>query len=1422
MAIVATDQITLIDITDTRSVQVFLAHNHPVYQVYKPGENVFKPNWEEDSLKIVPSVYVSGILEDQIQNLVSVEWFIDGKLLKTTEETRVEKNSLEIKKNLLDKKDFIRVTIKIVYYDTSSGVFLNGVQSMEFVKVEKGEDGRPGAVAVLEPLDGLVFRGETDRKRIRASIMIDGDVKHNPSLVKWYYAEPDVDEDHKWYDEEGGEGWALISSKNNLFGAISGYTTDTLSVHGDAVEGTETFKAVIKDSGQTVSGAVTLTDLIDNYQIIIQGNNVFKNKRGELKLESRVMLGGEQVMDLKDYLFTWHIYDSEEKLYRAWSSFGPYISLKYGEVPEKGYITCDVLLRLPESSDTRKVGTGVLPYYSVEDGESAPPTYTWIKYANDEKGGGMSSSPIDKDYIGIATNRETQYPSTNPEDYEWFRFVGDQGEQGIPGPPGPLGESMYTWIRYADDHLGNGMSNIPEGKNYIGLAANKNTEVESDDPKDYVWSKFIGEEAAAIYLDGETQIINIDSTGAVTPDKPFDIRGISKKTKIVRWEYSRNGVGFKADLPPGLIRNDDVVTVHPSMVRDKLITIRASDGFLSDSFTIATTKDGAHGSGFTILLTNESHNFPGSEKEALPSVTETDILMFFGSQSTAPTDIEVIDAPRGLTHNIVGNKIYFGTTPDMAPGGMATILVSYGKQTFTRYFSYAVAYSGPQGDKGDPGDTGMSYKLVPDMEGFIGNKDGSFTPPTILVSSYQYIGVEEVAKEYVGKLHLEMLNKSTGNWEHVLEETASSITVLPSLLGDAYRISLYSQKKSEDGMDALLDTITLSSISNTDEIKEDIEQNTNDIEQNTNDIEEIGKQINDHDWSLLSLEEKLALARDDIEKADAELKSKVQVTIAEKAPLSSESKEGDLFYRLENGTIVEYYVFTGGKWVLGFAKVDNQYLLDELDSELKRIDKAIDLNTKTIYELKGETSFKIQELYSTTQSDIESSEKKTNSAISSAENRLNNSISDTESKLNQNISSAESRAKKSATSQVDSLSADTTKKMDDFSRSVNNQFVGIRSEIANKAEKTQITQLASDINLRAMKSSLISQINISPETILIDGKKININGNTVFTNVRDTAENASSVANAARSTANSADSTARQAVNAYGSLSDDFDSITKLEYGVTKIDGGKIATNSITANAISVGSLSALSANMGSITGGSISIGGSFSVTSSGYLTATGVNLTGRITATGGTFTGIIASSKLETTTVSGGSDNILYFDYQGAGTRINYDGNAMRFARDSSNYIGISTSNIYLINRGTTAIQVDSTEVKIGLDSSRKRTLVANAVETNGLKNHGTVTVSKRELKKNIAEYAPSIYSSAGELISRTPVREYHYNYENDDEMKRVGLILDEAPVDIVSPDGEGIETYAMAAVMWKAIQEQQITINQMAQEIKSLKGLV
>lgn len=120
-------------------------------------------------------------------------------------------------------------------------------------------------------------------------------------------------------------------------------------------------------------------------------------------------------------------------------------------------------------------------------GDDGVSLYTWIKYA-DTPTTGMSDSPDGKQYMGIAYNKTTPEESTRYEDYTWSRITGE----GIPGAPGEDGKTLYTWVRYADDAQGTGISDDPTGKNYIGLAYNKETPTESNDPEDYTWSLFRG------------------------------------------------------------------------------------------------------------------------------------------------------------------------------------------------------------------------------------------------------------------------------------------------------------------------------------------------------------------------------------------------------------------------------------------------------------------------------------------------------------------------------------------------------------------------------------------------------------------------------------------------------------------------------------------------------------------------------------------------------------------------------------------------------------------------------------------------------------------------------------------------------------------------------------------------------------------
>lgn len=225
--------------------------------------------------------------------------------------------------------------------------------------------------------------------------------------------------------------------------------------------------------------------------VVSSAGTVFKNGIGSTELTAVVYnQGNETDKNGETYNYTWTKYDKHGNLLGEWSMSGKTINVKATDIDEKAMYACEVVFQ-----DVAVLGyvtlTNVFDGVDGEPGIPGPPgkngqtLYTWHKYADDEQGNGMSDYPDGKAYIGMAYNKESPIKSTNPDDYEWSKYRGDQG---VPGPPGEDGNPNYTWVKYADDENGNGMADRPDGKRYLGLAYNKTTQTESTNPSDYNWS----------------------------------------------------------------------------------------------------------------------------------------------------------------------------------------------------------------------------------------------------------------------------------------------------------------------------------------------------------------------------------------------------------------------------------------------------------------------------------------------------------------------------------------------------------------------------------------------------------------------------------------------------------------------------------------------------------------------------------------------------------------------------------------------------------------------------------------------------------------------------------------------------------------------------------------------------------------------
>ena len=126
------------------------------------------------------------------------------------------------------------------------------------------------------------------------------------------------------------------------------------------------------------------------------------------------------------------------------------------------------------------IGTEVT--YQASNNGTTPPTGEW-----------SATPPSAKEGQYIWTRIITKYSKSSPVTAYSVGRIGENGKQ------------LYTWRKYATMPDGSDMTDSPGAEAiYVGIADNKTTETPSNNPNDYVWSRFRGKDGAdGISIPGE-------------------------------------------------------------------------------------------------------------------------------------------------------------------------------------------------------------------------------------------------------------------------------------------------------------------------------------------------------------------------------------------------------------------------------------------------------------------------------------------------------------------------------------------------------------------------------------------------------------------------------------------------------------------------------------------------------------------------------------------------------------------------------------------------------------------------------------------------------------------------------------------------------------------------------------------------------
>ncbi len=130
----------------------------------------------------------------------------------------------------------------------------------------------------------------------------------------------------------------------------------------------------------------------------------------------------------------------------------------------------------------------------------------------------------------------------------------------------------------------------------------------------------------------------------------------------------------------------------------------------SDQITIVDVTDA-----YSVILTSEAYTFPGSTSAALAGSTTTQIIAMRGAeQLPASVILSEIIKPSGITvskdTNATTPTLTIAIATSVTTPGTIKIPVHVGDITIQKEFSYAIAFKGSTGAKGDTGTAGKGIK----------------------------------------------------------------------------------------------------------------------------------------------------------------------------------------------------------------------------------------------------------------------------------------------------------------------------------------------------------------------------------------------------------------------------------------------------------------------------------------------------------------------------------------------------------------------------------------------------------------------------------------------------------------------------------------------------------------------------------------
>lgn len=187
MAIKASGQITIVDLSDSRQLSVYLTSNLPKTQILDQDSNVYNPNWSSSNLKITPNIFLNQTAVPLGSSGLSVSYKRrdgSGAEASLTSGETVSGGILTINQNKLSgsSSGLLTYICYISYVDPQTNQTVYTQTDISFSLVKNALSARLATISGEQ-----IFKYDKDSKLVGpSSISLNGEIQ-GVSQIKWQY-----------------------------------------------------------------------------------------------------------------------------------------------------------------------------------------------------------------------------------------------------------------------------------------------------------------------------------------------------------------------------------------------------------------------------------------------------------------------------------------------------------------------------------------------------------------------------------------------------------------------------------------------------------------------------------------------------------------------------------------------------------------------------------------------------------------------------------------------------------------------------------------------------------------------------------------------------------------------------------------------------------------------------------------------------------------------------------------------------------------------------------------------------------------------------------------------------------------------------------------------------------------------------------